>query len=385
MLANSLKGFVIPWFVSLVTGKGDLKAAMIATVVVNLSGLISGLLQLFLRSNTATTSFGPRSSRGRKKHEIRIWGPNELVFNNHLMEPVGGPRSPPRELATRSESRSSLIRFEKETGRPISLESLPRSPPFEMLTRYNNPLASNAVEPKTLTNPESAYGAVTPAARAHTRKPSYSLFPAEQGSPVKLSAPSSRQQEPTSIYDISDLTPPAPIFGPGSRLGHKRDSSMASSATVQIGLRISHAPSPSQDDMSTLPLPSTTYNANAQKPQPPSPLQIKTSNFISPPPRSPFRPSPLNTKSSPTQSPEAMHLMNKTLPPTPKANIPISRLNEANIQLSPTVYSPEKKVAQTPQSATVPKNPLRGNPLGSPSSSPKKPESSQQGSKGDWI
>jgi len=356
---------------------------MIATVVINLSGLISGLLQLFLRSNTATTSFGPRSSRDRKKHDIRIWGPNELVFNHHLMEPVGGPRSPPRELATRPDSRSSLIGFEKETGRPISLESLPRSPPP---TRYNNPLASNAVEPKTLANPESAYGAVTPAARTHARKPSYSLFPAELGSPVKLSAPGSRQQEPTSIYDISGLTPPPPIFGPGSRSGHRRDSSIASSATVQIGLRISHAPSPSEEDLSTLPLPPTTYNANTQKLQPPSPLQIKTSNFISPPPPSPFRPSPLNTKTSPTQSPKAMHLMNKTLPPTPRASVPTSRLKDAeNCQLTPTVYSPEKKVAQTPKSATMPKNPLRGNPSDSPSSSPEMSDSSKQGTKGDWI
>jgi hypothetical protein len=391
MLANRLKGFVIPWFVSLVigAGNGDLKVAMMATVVVNLSGLISGLLHLFLRANTTTTSFAPRSLRDPKKQEIRIWGPNELVFNNYLMEPVPGLRSPPRELASRADSRSSLMGFEKETGRVVSMESL-QNPPVELPARYNNTLASNTVEPKTLTNPDSAYGTVTPAARTHARKPSYYLFPTEQGSPVKLSVPGMRQQDPTSIYDISDLTPPPPIFGPGSRQGHKRDSSIASSATVQIGLRLSHAPTPSQEDISTLPLPSTTYNADAaSRPHPPTPLNIKISNFVPPPPRSPFRPSPLALSStspaqSPkiTQSPKILTSINKTLPPTPKANIPMSRLNEPDTQLSPAVYSPEKKAVQTPESATMPKNPLRGNPLGSPSAPPKKPA---QGGKSDWI
>ncbi|TVY51577.1 hypothetical protein LCER1_G007015 [Lachnellula cervina] len=373
--------FVIPWFISLVQNgpeAGDLKVAMMATVVVNLSGLISGLLQLFLRANTATTSFGPRSLKDRKKHEIRIWGPNELVFNNHLMDPVAGPRSPPRDLASRSDSRSSLVGFEKEAGRVISMESI-RSPPFELPVRYNNTLASSAIEPKTPTNAESVHGTVTPAAQTHARKPSYSLFPPER-SPVKLTVPGARQQEPTSIYDISDLTPPPPIFGPGSRANHRRDSSMASSATVQIGLRLSHAPEPSEEDMQALPLPSTTYNANAAtRPQTPETLDVKGFNFSSLP-QSPFRPSPLNiSTTSPTKSPT---YVNKTLPPTPKSNIPISRLNESNTQLSPAVYSPDKKTAQTPESATMPKNPLRGNPLGSPIS---KAEKTAQGGKGDWI
>ncbi|TVY15714.1 hypothetical protein LARI1_G006542 [Lachnellula arida] len=371
-------GFIIPWFISLVRNgpeNGDLKVSMMTTVVVNLSGLISGLLQLFLRANTATTSFGPRNLKDRKKHEIRIWGPNELVFNNHLMDPVHGPRSPPRDLASRSESRSSLVGFEKEVGRGMSMESV-RSPPFELPARYNNTLASSAIEPKTLAGPESAY-AVTPAAQTHARKPSYSLFPPER-SEVKLTVPGTRQ-EPTSIYDISDLTPPPPIFGPGSRANHKRDSSMASSATVQIGLRLSHAPEPSEEDMPDLPLPSTTYNANAAtRPQTPEVLDVTGFNFSSLP-RSPFRPSPLNiSTTSPTKSPT---YVNKTLPPTPKSNIPISRLNESNTQLSPTVYSPDKKTAQTPESATMPKNPLRGNPLGSPIS---QPEKTAQGGK-DWI
>ncbi|TVY68669.1 hypothetical protein LSUE1_G008035, partial [Lachnellula suecica] len=247
--------FVIPWFVTLIMKGGDLKAAMIATVVVNLSGLISGLLQLFLRSNTATTSFGPSGSRDRKKHEIRIWGPNELVFNNQMLSPINGPRSSPRQVESRSDSRASLVGFEKEVGRPISLDSL--DPP----NRYDDSLPKSTIEPKTLlTNPEFMFRPTSPAARGHASKPSYSLFPTEQDGSDKLSILSPRKQEPTSIYDISGLAPPPAVFAKG----HRRDSSVASSATVQIGLRISHAPPiMSQEPLSPLPLPSTTYNANS--------------------------------------------------------------------------------------------------------------------------
>lgn len=382
--------FVIPYFVSLRTGPsgGDLKAAMMATVVVNLSGLISGLLQLFLRSNTATTSFGPAGSRDRKKHQIRIFGPNDLAFNNQLISPVSGPRTP-QELASRTNSRASLIGFEKETGgraRAISMDSL-----MSPTKRYNNPFA----KPVDSKPSEIALGFVpasaSTAGRGHVRKPSYSLFPTE----TENKSPTGRQDIPVSIYDISDLGPP-PAIHFGERR-HKRDSSIASSATVQIGLRISHAPPtaapaiaappPVRDPNVPCSLPTTTYNPNAISKPPPSPLKITTSE-LAPPPKSPKRPtpSPLNTAINPTSprtSPTKigaidLSSINKTLPPTPMPTI--SRLIDATTQLSPSVYSPAKKVS-TPKTNSMPRNPLRGNPPGSPSSQPKK----STGGKSDWI
>jgi len=183
-------------------------------------------------------------------------------------------------------------------------------------------------------------------------------------------------------------------------LGHRRDSSIASSATVQIGLRISHALSPSQEETMPFPLPSTTYDGKAR---PVSPLRVQTqkiptSSFSQPftepqsvPARSPKRPSPLNTNiKSPTQQlPLRGSLTNKTLPPTPRPRAPsIQRVMESTTQLSPTVYSPEKKLPKalnTPQSATVP---LLRNPLGESPTGPQRSNSSRQPerkSKMDWI
>ncbi|KAG4415199.1 hypothetical protein IFR04_011658 [Cadophora malorum] len=406
--------FVVPFFFSLIDKQGDIKLAMMATVVLNLSGLMSGLLQLFLRSNTATTSFAPKTA-GKKwaqpRHEIRMFGPNELAMHAHLTNPVTGPRTTNDNRLSRSDSQASLIGLEKKRG--ISMDSL-RSPPYGVAKRQEAEMSSN------LPNmPEAATVCPAVQARSHARKPSYSLFPPEGSSPTKAG------QQKDSVYDISELTaPPAIRFAGGAR--HRRDSSIASSATVQIGLRISHAPTPSQEDLDALPLPSTTYKAMSLKPPAPKspsstysasplpsttysaskpslpaspsaskltlpavPLKVQTS-FSTSAGKKPM-PSPLNTQitTSPQQSPASI---NKTLPPTPKAFLPqIEKVRESNTQLSPTVYSlsptvysPESK--STPAAGKPNSNPLRANPPGSPMAGPvRQPTSQQKRTKADWI
>lgn len=380
---------------------------MMATVVLNLSGLMTGLLQLFLRSNTSTTSFGPKLGRSweQNKHEIKIFGPNELAFQMHLADPVSGPRSPADDMSYRNSSSTNLIELEKGKGRGYSMESITTPTAARSPTRYN-PLTSNAV---TQIRPMQRLPSPEPVAqspkRTHTRKQSYSLFPngqpsEEPPSPTKLTIGNLRQQQdPTSIYDISelgDLEPPPSMFGKSGKYGHARNSSMISSATVQIGLRLSHAISPCDEDMMALPLPSTTYNANAAK-RPESPLRVQTQTTANQPPipipmKSPRRPSPLNTNlRSPTNlSPVRATCINKTLPPTPAAPgfIPqFQRLAGSTTQLSPAVYQPEKKVPKIvgmPQSATIPKR----SPFNDSVTAPQRSNSNRQPlteAKGEWI
>ncbi|KAH8594620.1 hypothetical protein B0O99DRAFT_171369 [Bisporella sp. PMI_857] len=345
-------GFVIPYFVSQTIGNGDIKAAMMATVVLNLSGLMSGLLHLFLRSNTATTSFGPKGGRSwdLKKHEIRMFGPNELAYGNHLVDPVSGPRSP-YEVAAKSLSQTNLIGY---AGREKSMESLRSSPPIRSPIQYS-PMKANEVVgiqnmPKVTTPIAELPARATNAVQyGHVRKQSYSLFP---------NGPSGTRQEPTSVYDISDLLPPPDVFGSKSK-GHRRDSSCISSATVQIGLRLSaFAISPSEEDIATLPVPISAYNPNSVRPI--SPLRVQTQNVARPTSPPQAKPSPLNTHvKSPTQT-SPISSVNKTLPPTPRNvgfTLPPQRTAspenksdklEEPCQLSPAVYSPEKKTVKSP-------------------------------------
>lgn len=385
---------------------------MMATVVLNLSGLMSGLLQLFLRSNTVATSFGAKQGRQwDRKHQIRIFGPNELGMRSHLLDPVTGP-SLQRVLSNPATSRACLIGAEK--GRVISMESLNTSP-----TLTNNQLSPKEYEISDLTARPGT--AAVFKSRGHTRAPSYSLFP-EGSSPSKV-------HQPTSVYDISDLAPPPVIYFAGGPR-HRRDSSIVSSATVQIGLRISHAPSPSIEDINGMPLPSTTYKFSPKAPAltlpstsyaaAPAPLPSKTyasgSNpFLPAAARNPPPPSPLKiqtnvpatpqaTTKSPS-SPPTQSLVNKKLPPTPRHSLlkldiayQPQLVRESTTQLTPAVYSPEKKIKTSglievrgaPMSATLPNSGLaaRGD-LASPMSPPKRSMSwrnpTSQQAKGDWI
>ncbi|ESZ94525.1 hypothetical protein SBOR_5105 [Sclerotinia borealis F-4128] len=405
-LANGYKGFVIPYFASQTIGHGDIKVAMMATVVLNLSGLMNGLLQLFLRSNTATTSFGPRSrSWPSNKHEIRIWGPNELAFNNHIMDPVPPPVSPRSGLVSRAGSQRSLISSSDKSD-AVSMAELPVLPSPTYSPTKPNPLRSNAINPIS-----SAPVPPTPTEHTpfeQTKKQSYSLFPAPAlESPSTLLPPPMSRSAFESVYDISDLSDLAPP--PHNQIGRRRSSSVASSATVQIGIRFSHAPPPPPvPDVPLFALPSTTYKAtqlpattfqalalpsttyaptskfnpapNTTPALPRLPLPpLQTTNLTqSPfqiPPRSPFRPSPLanvdtttQRQQSPTRSasprstsPQKSPFINKILPATPKLVTPkqpaIERLEQSDviIQLSPTVYTPpEGSLQRNGSGRTIP-------------------------------
>ncbi|THV46545.1 hypothetical protein BGAL_0377g00020 [Botrytis galanthina] len=423
-------GFVIPYFVSQAIGHGDFKLAMMATVVLNLSGLMNGLLHLFLRSNTATTSFGPRGrSWPSNKHEIRMWGPNELAFSDQIMDPVPAPVSSRSGLVSRAESQKSLI-TSSDKNKFISMTDLFVPQPSTYSPTKPNPLCSNFV-----TQMSSVPIPPTPTEHfpsEYTRKQSYSLFPAPApDSPDTLAPPHMNRPALESVYDISDLSdlvPPPPLHG---KIGHRRGSSVSSSATVQIGIRFSQAPPPPAvpktiplalpaTTYELTPLPATTFQAPAlpsmtysptskSNPIPktmtaPSrahlpPLQTKnlTGNVIPIPPRSPFRPSPPAStnianqrqqsptmsysprSTSPQQSPS---FVNKTLPVVPKASTPkqpaIERLenSDAIFQLSPTVYTPPGDSPQRKGSVrTIPTR----------SDSTRRQSRLRQGSNGQWI
>jgi len=324
-------GFVLPFFITRVMQKDSLKTAMMATVVLNLSGLMTGLLHLFLRSNTTTTSFKPKNTPGwsRDKHELRLWGPNELGFSGHMLQPVS--------IYKQSfHSEVTLAAIEKE--RAMSLESLTSLP------LSKSPVASKSPSfPTTITSP------------ARAQNINYSLFPSEDvTSPSRALLPTSTstfkpptittEQDPfsdpsyaqpgrDSVYTIGSLLPPKPLFS-----GGRRNSSMMSTATVQIGLRISHAP--------------FAFGNNG----PDSPVSGPVSPGM---PR--LQASRLTNELSRSDS------RNKKLPPVPTIDEKTLKKFQAEggVQLSSSVYSPSNSstIFSTSSVKTDTEEPLRGDVL----------------------
>lgn len=360
---------------------------MIATVVMNLSGLMTGVLQLFLRSNTTTSSFRSKNCPDVVKgHEIRLWGPNELGFGGHLLQPVSGPEhndnTDLERLVNEKEGRLSSESaqdmsytktkyYQPESIMGLNTQNMPMIPePTAVGLSTMSPTRNSgkpreraySLFPGNVPNPnEKASGALTvPSAAATTQAPART--PAT--GPTFLS-PSSRDVTTESIYTIGDLVVPPPLFA--DQTYRSRTFSTASSATVQIGMRISHAP-PQAPTPSTLPLPSTTY----------MPPTLHTSTFAFPfsgAPKSPSVAAPPFTR-SPSPAPSAAYTVfstsssraaspapgtessvlgmllreerdtrMKALPPTPRRSpSPLANSEEVE-RLSPSVYSPTLSTA----------------------------------------
>ncbi|KAG7288862.1 hypothetical protein NEMBOFW57_005221 [Staphylotrichum longicolle] len=122
-LASISNSFMIPFFFvdSFVDGRGQnpnaLTLSMVASVVANVSGLMTGGLYLFLKSSTLST-IGPRDKVGeyenrRARYKITRYESNDsdddAGDDGQVMNPVTGPRS-----LRRVDSEASLISMGKD-------------------------------------------------------------------------------------------------------------------------------------------------------------------------------------------------------------------------------------------------------------------------------
>lgn len=235
---------------------------MVASVVAGVSGLMTGGLHLFLRSTTIST-IGPRGKAGeyerhRMKDRIRRYGGSEPDFQGHMMGPVGSGTDLRRMLSDASLI-SGTVHDRKEDEAGV-LANRGLSPSYDISSGRPNPLRSNAYYPVNMTSdsatavsiqaPEpaqmSSASVFSSSAMSTTSTRKISFSPTTTKSLVLLPAttymPGSAKMISASNngrYDMSSLKPP-PSMNNLTAGRHRRDSSMASSATVQIGLRLSN-------------------------------------------------------------------------------------------------------------------------------------------------
>ncbi|KAI0024503.1 hypothetical protein F4780DRAFT_604646 [Xylariomycetidae sp. FL0641] len=412
-LAVVSNALMVPFFVYLTfsnpfdnDGDSGLTLSMIATVVANVTGLMTGGLHLFLRSRT-TFSIGPSGKmvdyeRQQLKYKIRMQSPSETDFNSHILQPVAAPRPIPT-----TGSQESLVEYEKdidvERG-PIGVAADP------------NPLRSNAVyhtpfEPRA---PEPAQLVSNPTSHMHSRKPSasYKLFPNERenNTTSTLLLPSTTYNpEPSpagnqafagfQFYDSDNLLKPpsstrvpgspirsptspfrppgSPFRPPGAR--HRRDSSLASSATVQIGLRLSNV-----NDMP----PMAARNVSDAE-------RVYSLDIPRPDPATYFRPTQLERISSAAASVESRDPAGTTsAEPTLHGGPQVPQTEDTgDCTLNPTVYdpnSPSKSKVPSPRGVGF-SIPQRSNTQPALSSAARSQRPHKRGNSaaaentGDWI
>jgi len=298
--------------------------SMVATVVANVTGLMTGGLYLFLRSSTISP-ISPKNKLEEYEHQqpkYQIGIPkNDANFDNPLTKPVAATQW----LRDAGEQ-------ERFTGDGnMSLKELEGSTPFGNPYDTHYSQRRNAFKRNSIVQNQNL--AQTPSFKSSWRKPisSYGLFPSR----IQINR-ASKPVLPSTVFpwngtnrpsdDCCDvLQPPPPVQPPGFR--HKRDSSMASHATVQIGLRISNV-----ED--ARPITSSTAGG------------VERIHSLGCPKNSKFtsanRPSPLIASGSTTRSPSPPRSLEidtamKTLPPVPQG--PQAEADRALI-LNPTVYNP---------------------------------------------
>ncbi|KAI0431830.1 hypothetical protein F5Y09DRAFT_176083 [Xylaria sp. FL1042] len=310
-------------------GDTGLTLSMVSTVVSNVTGLMTGGLYLFLRSSTASI-IAPKNKldeyeRQQMKYQIGMPKPGDTDFNSHIMKPITAPQW--------------LLEMEPQEKQKIQ-ENINRQgsqgTTWPLGADNSNPLGLNAVFKQSLIL-KSPTDTQIPFSMAQVRKAStsYTLFPnRNQGSrtsnvllPPTTYSPNASEDLVNNFSDT--LMPPPSIQPPGYR--HRRDSSMASSATVQIGLRLSNVEDVRPTTASTIGGIERTHELGC-----PNNPTVEMIN----------RPTPLFTRDSVISSPSSKHHSRssqadstmKILPAVPRDSQ--TELERAPI-LNPTVYSPK--------------------------------------------
>lgn len=311
---------------------------MVASVVANVNGLMVAGLHLFLRSqNNASIGHNLGEYEHHKtKHEPR----EDDGGSTHAMHPVNGTS----QDRARSDSITTLLRaVDAEEGQS------PISPTFR--PKVTIPQAPEPTQPPSETSP------------SHMRKQSYSLFPNNPFAPAAVLPATT--YAPAASKPLRDTFRPPPIVKPWLGRGHKRDSSIVSSATVQIGIRFSNV-----DDFQPARISDAQDSDRPETVLRPSPLaqnEVRPESEYTEPE---ILPEPLFTRRA------SRDARMKTLPPVPREDPPVQKVESDDeqsesersdksdqdglITLSPSVYTPQ----DTPQRNNSTKTTRMPSPMG---------------------
>ena len=200
-----------------------LQTSKVAEVALNLFGIVNGVLHVFLRSNADRSAIRAMATPWSQKRRLRIFGPSDLDMKVHISSPILRQESfnekPDEEYQFTAQSERSPV------GSPIILPNRSNS------SRTRLQYLDFTSEP-----PPPRIGSIPQPTRAVSSRPTtqnrsiYSIYPTPASAMVRTS---------TSTVMSQGTENPMQPLPPLSR-ARERGFSGQSSATVQIGLRLSY-------------------------------------------------------------------------------------------------------------------------------------------------
>ncbi|KAL8695666.1 MAG: hypothetical protein Q9224_003248 [Gallowayella concinna] len=202
-----------------------LRTAWVAEVALNLYGIISLALHIFLRSNADRAVIQPLQSMGHDKKRLRFFGPSDLEMTMYTTSAV---------LLNDVEGRYEDGNHKIQAGKRTSSHTLTECSPCAAEAETNDAqhvdyIVEFVAQPsRPVRSPPQIY--LSPGTPRQGSK--YSIFPTFRSAMLRNSMSTTFSQE----EDTKSLQPPKPL----APFNHKRELSEQTSATVQIGLRLSN-------------------------------------------------------------------------------------------------------------------------------------------------
>lgn len=324
--ADPLQALLAPFFYSITFGDENgsadypMELSTVASIVANLSGLMTGGLYLFLRGGRKLTNpFNIRNSLEDRQYNQQD--------EKQAIKDLAGPDQRHRDSSPSVYSHEDGSRWQTNAAHE-STSTYPYG--AGNLIDANNP----SFYPTIANQQTEDFGAQNKA--RHSERSSYSFFSQGSGSGVPsttLLPSTTYTRESGKMSPASKMLMPPPLFTSSNVGMHQRNSSVGSSATVQIGLRISN-----MIDM---------QGRRPSKPHSPrhtplrSPAAALTPNHsCTAAPRSPLAAPAIPSGHSRNESNGSD--LNKDLPRTPPES-PAQVKQKEPCQLSPTVYEPQRQ------------------------------------------
>ncbi|KAL9596539.1 MAG: hypothetical protein Q9219_005717 [cf. Caloplaca sp. 3 TL-2023] len=220
-----IMALVVPFFAQKTMHVDAVVTSKVAEVALNILGILHLWLHVFLRANADETALRPIESTWITKQRLRLFGPSDLEMTAHVTSPVlldkegeSGLDNDNRKLV------NDLHRFSR-AAKYVSSPTVEADNEFARLMSEKRAEKVEGQEP--LRSPSQAV--LSPRS---PRKPSnYSIFPTFRSAMLRNSMSTTFSQDSEDA-----MLPPQPLLP----WNHRRELSEQSSATVQIGCRLSN-------------------------------------------------------------------------------------------------------------------------------------------------